>query len=386
MTQPTLFGDLSRVTVLQPGSPLPEPVDVALLPGDAAVRLAELGEATVDAIVTDPPGALHFMRSDWDTDHGGRADWIAWITPIFEASLRAAKPGAHALVWAHPRTSHWTATALEDAGFQIRDIIHHVRANGRPKGLDVDRALRERGHDIPLTGRHTTLKGATEHWILARVPVVGTVVDTVHAYGTGSLNVGECLIDAPPPMLGYEPADREGPTGRWPTNFLLTHEKGCTEDGCARGCPVRELDQQSGVTRSGGPNFKRTSGSGRPGPTFAHGADHRPPGTPVLRYSDKGGASRFFPCFRYAPAASTVERDLGLDASNPHPTVKPLALMRWLLRLVAPPGGLVLDPFAGSGSTGCAAVLEGRRFVGIERQADHVATARRRINYWSGYR
>jgi len=387
MTQTGIFGDLSRVCTIPPGAPLPDRVDVALLSGDAGRRLSEIPDGIADALVTDPPGGLNFMRQGWDADHGGRQGWVQRFTPLLQASLRVLKPGAHALVWAHPRTSHWTATALEDAGFEIRDVLTHVRANGRPKGLDVDRALRDRGLAPEVVGRHTTLKAATEHWILARTAFEGSALDVVMSHGTGALNVGACLTEAPPPVLGRQGAAPQGPTGRFPTNFLMTHAPECEEGRCVPGCPVRAIDEQSGVTRSGSMNVKQSSGSDREGyQGTAHGAESRPSGSPMVSYGDAGGASRFFPRFRYAPAPSTSERDAGLGDSNTHPTVKPIALMRWLVRLVTPVDGLVLDPFAGSGTTGCAAVLEGRRFIGIEKDPEHLSTAQRRINYWSGYR
>lgn len=222
--------------------------------------------------------------------------------------------------------------------------------------------------------------------------------------------------------------------GRWPTNLLLGHDPTCVLVGtvvaggdnraqdelgsrprvfapnddrpgtplpnapvygdelveawdCAPGCPVALLDTQAGERRSGTPGTIR----GGVNTSTALGAESRPPGTPMTGYGDTGAASRFYPTFSwdddldvpffYAGKASRAERDAGAGGRNMHSTVKPVALMRWLLRLVAPAGGHVLDPFAGSGSTGVAAILEDVRLTCIEREGEHVAVARARIGY-----
>ncbi|MBN1441691.1 MAG: site-specific DNA-methyltransferase [Planctomycetes bacterium] len=389
-------------------------------------------------------------------------------------ALRVAKPGAHALVWALPRTSHWTGTALERAGWEIRDQLHHVFGSGFPKSLDVSKAIdaaagvkrevvglpncRKRSDNgecrcgtntifgqtvhapatAPATawsGWGTALKPAHEVWWLARKPLAGTVAGNVLEHGTGALNIEGCRIrfaSEDDKAAAAAAAQRAGQTprgagigtferrpedgeasasryiaglnaGRWPPNLLLSHDPRCN-GVCVSGCPVAEMDRQSGDvgggfgTRGDEPLDGRTS--------------YAMPGQgQIVGLGDAGGASRFFPVFRYVAKPTRGERDAGcwdLEAvsgnditgreagsagaecsaragttsaarRNIHPTVKPVELMEWLARLVTPPGGTVLDLFAGSGSTGCAAVRLGFGFIGIEREPDYVRIAERRI-------
>lgn len=200
-------------------------------------------------------------------------------------------------------------------------------------------------------GRATTLKPAWEPIVLARRPLDGTTIENIERWGVGALNIDPCRID-----------------GRHPANVTLGHADDCTPDRCAAGCAAAHVDIAATVTRTAP-------------------AAHR--------------ASRVF----YSAKASRTERDAGCEhlpsrdydlfpsgtrrprrtrsARNTHPTVKPLALMRWLVRLVSPPGGIVLDPFSGSGTTGCAAVLEDRRFLGIEIDPAYLRIAAARITHWS---
>lgn len=472
--------------------------------GDCLDVLRAMGDATVDALVTDPPAGIEFMGKEWDSfggdsrqpddktfhrsgagpfdrskvRHGtsagyangsARENFIESIAAVMRECLRVLKPGAHGLVWALPRTSHWTATAIEDAGFEIRDVITHHFGSGFPKSLNLG------------DGRGTALKPASEHWILCRKPLAGTVAANVAEHGTGALNIDACRIGTAENLDGgaYASASTgrhdgvenwrfkaggagefEQPSGRWPANLVLTHSEGCevvgtkrvrnrggvpdalseklsraaftstartstthhfNADGteevenwrCADGCQVRELDEQSGDLSSGrlDPTMHRhvprlgvnTYGDDPGGEQAFHGTWP----------SNAGGASRFFATFRYEPKPSSAERDAGLDhlakctggeatgrkdgtdglkspragagrgggRSNIHPTVKSVALMRWLCKLITPPGGLVLDPFAGSGSTGCAALLEGLRFLGIERETEYAEIAEARLRY-----
>lgn len=409
--------------------------------GDCLDVLRTLPDASVDSVVTDPPAGIAFMGKDWDEDKGGRRQWIAWLAEVMGEALRVLKPGGHALVWALPRTSHWTATALEDAGFEVRDCLVHVFGSGFPKSACVSKAMdkaagAERevvgerkltgtarkstthaGHGAGAvnsadpreyietfqqitapatelakqwTGWGTALKPASEHWWLVRKPLVGTVAANVERYGTGALNIdasrvgyaSEADMDAarvPQPKIRPEEynsghalgtsAGRNGEVfdpskGRWPPNLLLSHTEDCVEGACADGCAVAEMDRQSGVTSS--TNHRRGVGMGFSGADGVRGA---------VGHDDTGGASRFFPVFRYQAKPSKSEK----GATNVHPTVKSIGLMDWLIRLVTPPGGVVLDPFLGSGTTGVAAVRKGFRFVGIEREDEYLAIARARI-------
>lgn len=325
--------------------PLPTPVPKAPRPfggiegvdlrlGDSADILPDLPKGSFDAMVTDPPAGIAFMDKDWDRDKGGRDQWVRWLSGVFRLCRRVLKPGAHTLIWALPRTSHWTATALEDGGFEIRDVVSHHFGSGFPKG-------------------NGTLKPATEHWILARAPMGATLEETLRKYGTGALDIDGCRVgtevrfNPPAHNRGDEPAS-VGPVnvtgyrgrkaaGRWPANLVLSHALGCSDESCSVGCPVAALDLQAG---------------------------------------GRDGAARFF----YVQKAAKPERDLGLDAENDHPTVKSIGLMRWLVRLVTPAGGKVLDPFSGSGSTGIAALLEGCGFCGIEQDERYLEVSKARIS------
>ena len=399
-----------------------------ILSGDCLDVLRRLPADCIGAMVTDPPAGIGFMGRSWDKDHGGRVEWIAWLRSIMQECLRVLKPGAHALVWAIPRTSHWTATAIEEAGFEIRDVVTHHFGTGFPKSLNLEKA----GAGESWHGWGTALKPATEHWILARKPLATTVAANVLAHGTGGINVDACRIgyaDAadmdqarvPQPTFGVDKGNvlnfaagegRNGETfdpskGRWPANLVLSHSPECMEAiggtprACVPGCPVAEIDAQSGTLKSGA---KRPT-EGRQGDVVYGKGLGSAPST-----ASEGTASRFF----YVAKPSTSEREEGLahlpkktgaditnrdedsaginnpragagrtsaGRANHHPTVKSIALMSWLIKLVSPPGAIVLDPFAGSGSTGVAAVLNGWTFLGIEKEEEYAVIARARIEH-----
>lgn len=447
-----------------------------LFHGDSAELGLVLPENSVDSIVTDPPAGFAFMGLEWDEDKGGRDEWVKWLAELLAPAFRALKPGGHALVWAIPRTSHWTATALEDAGFEIRDVHHHIFGSGMPKSLDLRRQVdmylcelpgrhcdkhlppeKRRRPDDHLCPEHprraevgasrTALKPAVEHWILARKPFRGTYAENVLEHGTGGLNVEECRIEydesGPPPAV-YSGAKGAGAgqvygasgkyessvsdEGRWPAHLSLEHCEACVlerweedrrggggdlkqRDGlefgmagrpvekkttrvpvyrCVLGCPVRLLNEQSGAAGANAPTTGDEPSAAATGVVM--GARKRVKGK---FHGDAGGAARFF----YVAKAPRSEKDEGLDhlekktggeatnreddsigtknpragagrgggARNFHPTVKSIELMRWLVRLVTPPGGIVLDVFAGSGTTGVAALAEGLSFVGVEQ-------------------
>lgn len=379
--------------------------DWTIYHGDCLEGLRKLEDNSVDSVVTDPPAGIKLLGNDWDDDKGGRDQWIAWLTDVMREIIRVLKPGAHALIWALPRTSHWTATAVEDAGFEIRDVHHHIFATGYPKSHNVSKAIdvhlgAERevigphehagidtwhedpqvgnvlGHPVTaeaaaVQGVGTALKPAVEHWVLARKPLIGKIAENVIAYGTGGLNIDECRVgDADTRSLtGRRPEIAEGDSailqaaragvmagsehGRWPAHLSV-------DEGAAE-----LLDEQSGTSKS----TKNTRGiKGKPGYGFAMTAR----GT---THDDEGGASRFF----YIAKATRAEKSAGLDEANTHPSVKSIELMRWLVRLVTPPGGTVLDAFCGSGTTGVAAIIEGCRFIGFERDPKFHAFACGRI-------
>lgn len=242
-------------------------------------------------------------------------------------------------------------------------------------------------------GWNTSLKPAHEPIVLARKSTgFNTTVANVLEHGTGALNVDACRIVAGEDyrekcasVVGIA-SPRNGDTlgewtgvredsahtaGRWPANVLLGHSPGCEAD-CQPGCPVAEMDSQSGVGKTNKPSSR---GAGGQNGTYSPiGAQRDLP-----YYDDHGGASRFFPVFRYEAKAPASERPRLADGTA-HTTVKPLALMQWLVRLITPPGGLVLDPFAGSGTTLEAAVIEGFRAVGVEQDPQHAALCVQRLS------
>lgn len=343
--------------------------------GDCRNGMATLESSSIDSIVTDPPYELGFMGRKWD-DSG-----IAYSVDVWREALRVLKPGGHLLAFGGTRTYHRLACAIEDAGFDIRDSIHWTYGSGFPKSLDVskaidrrynepsgivgvgqgERALIDRKITAPRTdaakqwdGWGTALKPSHEPIVVARKPLIGTVAANVLEHGTGALNVDGCRVPGTVPKPGGKIRGKRGlfdgredsaatmqppephAAGRWPPNTVLTHAHDCQRHKCAEGCPV-----------------------------------------PMLGYE-----AAFFPAFFYHAKAGRDER----GADNIHPTVKPIGLMQWLCRLVTPPGGTVLDPFSGSGSTGCAAMVEGFSYIGCELSAEYAEIARARIEHWRGQR
>ena len=303
---------------------------------DCLVGLAGLPAACVDACVTDPPYGIGFMGKGWDRQ----------VPPIeiWREVLRVLKPGAHVLCACGTRTQHRMAVNIENAGFEIRDVICWHYGQGFPKSLDIGKAVRKKGSDQNWAGWGTALKPATEFWTLARKPISAkSVVDNVLLYGAGGLHINIACSEA----------------GRFPANVLLDE------------LMAEELDRQSGELVSGKPSGTRKAG-GKIYGKYGLGQE-------VTGYGDAGGASRFF----YVAKADAAERGKG----NHHPTVKPIALMQYLLRLVCPmeSGRLVLDPFAGSGSTCIAARLLGIDFIAFEMVPEYVAIADRRLREQLGF-
>jgi len=406
-------------------------------------------EASVDAVVCDPPYGIEFMGREWDKLAGTpgynergriteRPDAQEWHAGWAREALRIAKPGAHLVAFGSPRTFHRLTCGLEDAGWEIRDVLMWLYGQGFPKSKNLGGGL------------GSALKPAWEPIVLARKPPVGSLTANHERYGTGPLNIDATRIEGAKPfrevLSGQENDwDGGGPwkssgvgageslEGRWPANVVLSHLDGCRlvgtrhvptgtagplsggigagtvyresatnetgigapegyadEDGmetvqawdCEPGCPVLALDEQAGPRTSSDGAVKRATGADEEGNRgAAYGSESRPAGTPMIGYGDTGSASRFY----YTPKATASERSAGLPGRNEHPTVKPIELMRWLIRMVTPVGGQVLDPFLGSGTTGCAAMLEPcvGFFVGIEQDADHALAARMRIGWWA---
>jgi len=415
---------------------------VRVLHGDSREVLRTFADASIDSVVCDPPYALvsivkrfgsakpeteayaasnpvgvyrrasaGFMGKTWDTGETA-------FDPAFWAEvLRVLKPGGHLVAFGGTRTYHRLACAIEDAGFEIRDMLSWIFGSGFPKSHNVSKGIdrhlgadretvrvdnprianmptaltgasrpwlelaKERGYhekagDSPATaaaaawdGWGTALKPALEPICFARRPLIGTVAANVLEHGTGALNIDACRVESgdnpqtwSTPRGGIwqtDPAARGGlnvsDRGRWPANVI--HD-GSPEvlagfpDGGAF-APVRG-------TEASNPTDSIFGDTGR-----VSGAFH----------SDSGSAARFF----YSPKADAADR-----LESKHPTVKPVDLMAWLIKLVTPPGGLCLDPFAGSGTTGMAAMREGFDCVLIERESEYVADINRRLAHVGG--
>ena len=370
--------------------------------GDCLDVLASMEPDSVDAIVCDPPYGLGFMNSKWDALPPG-VDWA-------RLCLRVLKPGGHLVAFGGTRTVHRLATAIEDGGFEIRDMVSWLYWSGFPKSLDVSKAIdrgagAERevvgtkkgtrgadgtGHesampgkaigirqvscDVPITapatkeakkwnGYGTALKPAQEPAVLARKPLSGTVAATVIQHGTGALNIDGCRF-----AYGDEawPGPQDG-DGGWGGGGSSLHEGGLSRvGGVARPTDGRwpaNIYAHPKASRS-----EREAGCERlPGRTGAEATD-RTAGSAGLD-NPRAGAGR------------TADR-----VKNHHPTVKPIGVMRWLVKLTGghPGESVILDPFMGSGTTGCAAVLEGFDFIGIEREPEYMQICEARIRHHMG--
>jgi site-specific DNA-methyltransferase (adenine-specific) len=250
------------------------------------------------------------------------------------------KPGGHLLAFGSSRTFHRLACGLEDGGFELRDTLMWLYGRGIVKSRRLP------------GGTGTLLKPAWEPILLARRRPEGSIKSNQQRYGTGALNIDACRIGE-----------------RWPAGVLPSHDELCTADACESNCAVGELDQAD-VRPS-----RESASQSRPSRLFFC--------SKVSRAEREAGCEELPPAeMNLFPNAQRGGGTPG-QTRNPHPTVKPVALMRWLVRLGCPTRGLVLDPFCGSGSTGIAACLEGRRFLGVEREPGYAAIARARIAHWA---
>jgi DNA modification methylase len=327
-----------------------------ILQGSNLDVLPKLADNSVDAVITDPPYELGFMGKKWDNSG------IAYNVAVWQHCKRVLKPGGHLLSFGGTRTFHRLAVAIEDAGFEIRDSIAWLYSSGFPKSHNL------KGE---FDGWGTALKPAFEPIVVARKPLDGTVAANAAQWGTGAINISDSRIGSETITTtsgkGFAGSfegginNNGGSThqGRWPANIMLDETTAAL------------LDEQSGFSKSTGV-INRWKDGAKP---FGGGAGHAYES--VQGVADSGGASRFF----YVAKANKKDRSEGIDLVNTHPTVKPTKLMQYLVKLVTPVGGIVLDPFAGSGSTGKAAILEGFSFIGIELTAEYVPIIEARLQH-----
>ena len=410
-----------------------------IIHGDCLEELKKLEDSSVDAVICDPPYGLSNTKpaqvadvlKAWVTGdtvsvpakRGGfmGADWDSFVPPpaVWAECMRVLKPGGHMAVFAGARTQDLMGLSIRLAGFEIRDTLGWVYGSGFPKSMDVSKAIdkkldakREELYRVKRTGKEhgtygayagnnavtapatsdaqrwdgwgTALKPAIEPIILARKPLDGTVANNVLAHGVGGLNIDACRIETTETLgrakggwgskaVGADDYGRfnslgvtkEG--GRFPANVLLDEHA------------AKEMDKQSVGTRAEKPSRSGTAGATVQEATWK--CWHKP-GEEIAGYSDSGGASRFFPVFKYQAKAPkkerpVIEREDGTKVQ--HPTVKPLKLMEWLVTLITPPGGLILDPFAGTGTTLQAATNKGFNPIGIEQDADYIQLIHQRM-------
>ena len=415
--------------------------EVDLRHGDCLEVLRDLPDNSVDSIVTDPPYALSNTKpaqvadvlAAWvtgDTEavpatKGGfmGKDWDSFVPPpaVWAECLRVLKPGGHMAVFAGARTQDLMGLSIRLAGFEIRDTLGWVYGSGFPKSMDVSKAIdKMKGAKREVVGKNpnhraisgvgyegiyqggntgaedvtapatseaakwdgwgTALKPAIEPIILARKPLDGTVANNVLAHGVGGLNIDACRVPSDE-ITGWGGAGAGGGTwnsenmglgkdgdarpvqGRFPANVLLDEHA------------AKEMDKQSGVLKTGGGNRKSAVTDDHLYGNYNEGPDRFFP-------ANEGGASRFFPVFKYQAKAPKKERPVIVREDGTkvqHPTVKPLALMEWLVTLITPEGGTVLDPFAGTGSTLQAATNKGFNPIGIEADADYIQLINTRL-------
>lgn len=417
-----------------------------LINGNMLEELDKLDENSIDSIVTDPPYELNFMGKGWD--NAG----VSFNKETWEKCLRVLKPGGHLLAFGGSRTAHRIACAIEDAGFEIRDTIMWLYGSGFPKSMNIGLEIDKRnGVESPIVdkgksgvssrayqseetttagnyaireaqnkwkGWGTQLKPSYEPIIVARKPVDGSIIENIEKYGVGGINIDECRVKHNEPI---KTTQRKGiqnygdtnwnfdttknnlasasPDGRFPANTILTYDE-TDKDEVIGGFPLT-----TSIGGSGEASIKNT---------FANvygDYNHNYMSSSIGGFNDTGSAARYFYCAK----ASVKDREDGLEylvpkkvndgrntpidnpfqrgetlRKNTHPTVKPVELMQYLVRLVTPNNGTILDPFMGSGSTGKATMYENNekdknyKFIGIELDPEYFEIANARISYANG--
>lgn len=357
---------------------------IEVLCGDSLDFLQFVEDNSIDSIVTDPPYGLSFMGKSWDK--------VLPDKEIWKECFRVLKPGGYILAMSASRTYHRLAVDLEDIGFICHPMIGWVYGSGFPKATDCV----NKGMDGKWSGWKyglQSLKPALEPIFMGQKPHLKPMIKNIEEWGVGAVNIDACRVITGDILhgsganqggtiysgegSGYSKIRKGVPNikttaGRHPANLL--------HDGSEE--VEREFLEQGGITTSSGGRTVKRSGKYQKGMISA----------PVKEWSnenpglgDTGGVSRYFnSCpFLYTAKASKKERNKGLEEkgfNNFHPTVKPIKLMEWMVKLITPPNGTLLDPFMGSGSTGIAAKKNGFNFIGIEKEEEYFEIAEVRIS------
>jgi len=403
--------------------------------GDSLEVLKSFPDNSIDSVVTDPPYGLAFMGKKWDYDVPSVELW--------QEVLRVLKPGGHALIACGTRTQHRMVCNIEDAGFEVRDVISWVYGSGFPKSLNIGKAIdkiqgNERVHlgvinklqsyglesnncyggDIdrkgkmeitrgssPYEGWGTALKPAVEFFTLVRKPISEkNIAENVLKWGTGGINIDGCRVGEreKEQFTGlkngtinaygnyfYEKSDKPLPLGRFPANFIHDGSDEVTElfpetsapGGYPKGTFVKDSNcygKYNGITREEGFTFDKGGSAAR----FFYCAKASPSErNEGLEEMDKKEIVTFQTGNGSSGKPSSLSEGRNTAYQNHHPTVKPLALMQYLIRLITPPDGVVLDCFAGSGTTGVAAVKERKKYILIEREEEYIKIIEARVKH-----
>jgi site-specific DNA-methyltransferase (adenine-specific) len=415
-----------------------------IIHGDCFEVLKDIPDNYFDSLISDPPAGISFMNKDFDHNKGGMLNWINWLSEIMAECLRVMKPGACGLVWSLPRTSHWTGMALELAGFRLIDCVHHCFGSGFPKSQDISKHIdaiygaerevvgRKQGERYKyafnsdfnpeqqnsrlgsgdagiLTAPATheakqydgwktpALKPAVEGWWLVQKPISeSSIARNILKHGVGGLNIEACRIGTDDNLArlnhntaswgtygdGENNAAKYGTTGRYPANLILSCGANCKGENHSHDCPVTVIGEQSGFSVSSDrPRNNSDFKSVAKGKEYAH---------TTFGHSDIGTAARFFkqlpfdpetiPSVYYQAKASPSDRSNSGEIANTHPTVKSRHLMKYLITLITPENGTVLDPFCGSGTTAVACKELGRNYICIEKEKEYFDIACDRIS------
>ena len=346
---------------------------IRLFHADCFDIVKQLADASIDAVVTDPPYAMAsvqkrigkpgsipfktgpaarsvagFMGMQWDNGS------VAFNPDFWREIYRVLKPGGHVAAFSGTRTYHRLAVAIEDSGFEIRDQLAWIYGTGFPKSHSM--------RDIGRPELGTALKPAWEPIVLARKPLIGTVASNVLEHGTGAINIDGCRV-----------GEREKPKTTNPKHSGHTHTAYGKPSGGGNVLPPGRWP--ANLVHDGSDEVVALFPDSKSSPFYENKLDKAMYGGGIATraaggFADSGSAARFF----YSAKADTDSR-----AGSNHPTVKPVDLMQWLARLVTPLGGIILDPFAGSGSTGEAAWREGFSAHLIEADAGYIRDIERRM-------